>query len=60
MMTEGIYEVSDDVFTAISAVEGIYLSDESKARLNKLSLSDLTPEMKREAVRKAYRPDFKK
>lgn len=54
-LEDHIFEVSDETVDAVNAVEGIYLSAESKARLAKLEASNLTAAEQREVVRQAYR-----
>jgi len=54
-MTKSNLKFSSKEIAAINAIEGLYLSEDSKARLNKLEAKNLSPEMQIEAIRKAYR-----
>ncbi len=46
-----------DAFAAISAVEGLSLSAESKRRLDKLRKSQMSPDQRRAEVLRAYMSD---
>lgn len=52
---DGSRVIGSRAFAAISAVEGLKLSRDSRARLNRLRSSGLGGEERRSAVRDAYR-----
>jgi len=54
-MAESDFKLSAEAIAAINAVEGLCLSEESKARLNKLEAKGLSPDAQIEAIRKAYK-----
>jgi hypothetical protein len=49
------YRLGLRAFAAISAVEGLKLSSSSRARLEALRATDLTPEQRRAEILKAYK-----
>lgn len=53
-MVNALHKFSPKAIAAINAVEGLYLSEESKARLNDLDSRGLTPEAQIKAIREAY------
>jgi len=54
-MTQSQKKMSAKAIAAVNAVEGLYLSPESKARLMELEAKGLSAEAQIKAIREAYR-----
>lgn len=54
-MTAPAHKFTPEAIAAINAVEGLHLSDVSKARLNELESKGFNPDAQIKAIREAYR-----